>query len=817
MPPRTQELTGIFLREKFRRDDWCIARVRITASADERFVVGREHDFLGESEEGELTPHNEFRFYGYPEENEYGGKSTWQFKFSTTTRPVPHTRDAVTRYLQGAPFIGSRIAIALWDKFQADAVHILRESPDVAAAACKLTPEQARAASDHLATLSALESTTMELMDLLAGHGLPKGTAKAAIKEWGNKAPERIKRDPYQLMRFRGCGFLRADKIYLALGLPPARIKRQAYCAWHALASDTEGHTWLPLFIASKGIQAHVGGVDVEPDKALSLAVRGKIVARRVDHSGREWAADHRKAAGEARLAEYVAAAMVEPSPWGAVIDSPKLALAQALAACTEHQRDNLLAALRGTVAILGGSPGTGKTFTAAALMRLIVETCGADSVAIAAPTGKAAVRCSEAMASYGLSLRARTIHSLLGVESPDDGSGAWGFKHKETNPLPYRFIVVDESSMIDVPLMASLLAARERGTGLLLIGDVNQLPPVGHGAPLRDLIAAGLPYGELREIKRNAGTIVHACAAIRDGRTFPVDTPEQIDLTADSPRNLVLAPAGSPQAAIDKIIGLIREIREAGEFDPTWDTQVVVAVNKKSALAREPLNKLLQAELNPTGRGCDGSPFKVDDKVIQLKNQFYRLADEDDKASEEQVFVANGEFGRVAVVEPKKTIAVFPSGDQPRRVVIPRGKQEGEGGSESDAPSTGCNLDLGYAATCHKMQGSQAPVVIVVLDEYPGASGRFGVAKREWIYTAASRAEKLCYLVGKMSTARKIMVEQALPNRKTFLAELLQESRLWGEQPWAMDMGRGPATDFPSFDAPSPALALEAVAHGTC
>jgi hypothetical protein len=151
----------------------------------------------------------------------------------------------------------------------------------------------------------------------------------------------------------------------------------------------------------------------------------------------------------------------------------------------------------------------------------------------------------------------------------------------------------------------------------------------------------------------------------------------------------------------------------------------------------------------------------------------------------------------------------VFPSGDSPRRVVIPRGKSEGgdkndsksdgDGGEDKETSSSGCNLDLGYAATCHKMQGSQAPVVVVVLDEYPGASGKHGVAKREWAYTAISRAEKLCYLIGKMSVAHKMMAERSLPNRKTMLAPTIEAGRLWSERVWWLAGGGNEGGEVPA------------------
>jgi exodeoxyribonuclease V alpha subunit len=323
---------------------------------------------------------------------------------------------------------------------------------------------------------------------------------------------------------------------------------------------------------------------------------------------------------------------------------------------------------------------------------------------------------------------------------------------------------------MVGVSLMRSLLAARARGTGVLFVGDVEQLPPVEYGAPLRDFIAAGLPYGELTEIHRNAGTIVRACKAIREGRPFEVD--EVADLQSQSPKNLVLIPASKTTAPL-KVLAMLRTIRDESPFDAVWETMTCVAVNKKSTLSRKSLNPQIQAELNPTGEVTVGTPFRVGDKVIQLENQFLQL---DGFVSEEsKVLCCNGEFAKVVEVHPKKLIVVF--SEPTRRIVVPRGTKEKDESNEDDGgEDTGCKMDLGSAITVHKAQGSGCPVVIVCLDEYPGASGPYGVCDRSWLYTAISRAEKLCILVGNMATARTICGRRFVWRRKTFMVELLRE-----------------------------------------
>src|SRR6185503_2428331 len=169
-----------------------------------------------------------------------------------------------------------------------------------------------------------------------------------------------------------------------------------------------------------------------------------------------------------------------------------------------------------------------------------LAEIHGPAGIAVVAPTGKAAVRLSEALEGHGLGqIRARTIHSTLSVMAV--GDGGFQFEHGEENPLEQRFVICDEMSMCDTPLMASLLAALRPDAHVLFIGDLNQLPPVGHGAPLRDFLEAGIPAGELREIRRNSGLIVETCARIRDREDF--ELPLTVDL--DAGRNLKLQPAG--------------------------------------------------------------------------------------------------------------------------------------------------------------------------------------------------------------------------------------------------------------------------------
>jgi len=718
-----------------------------------------------------LALHRTYRFYGRWSSytNRRTGETEQQFHFDTYVEAEPASRAGVIAYLKEAGKgngLGPASAKAIWERFGSDAVKLLREKPEVVAAAVpRLSLESAKVVASILADRAQIEHCSIELMGLLERRGFPKSTARRAMALWGNQAADIIERNPYALMRFRGCGFKGTDKMYLELGLPPDRLKRQALCAWYAIASDTIGHTWYPRPVAYQGIQESMIGRTcvVRNADAVRLAIRAGMLeqistdrsGRIVENGDRVFLAEAKAARNERFVARQVVDAEEEPVTWPDV---------DSLAEISDHQRERLGHALRGSIAVFGGGPGCGKTFTAAALIKSICQDADTDLVAIAAPTGKAAVRISEAMAGYEINKRARTIHSTLGVETSENG---WSFRHNQANPLKCRYLVVDESSMIDTDLMSSLLAARGQGTHILFVGDVCQLPPVGHGAPLRDLIRAGLPYGELSEIKRNDGGIVQACADIRAGKRF------------QCAGNLVHREGGSPELQIRQCLEVCIHARKLG-LNPIWDAQIVVPVNAKSPVSRRALNKVLQENLNHRP-GVAGSPFRVGDKIVNTANGFFpavELGDDDEDLQQNDrgdVYVANGELAEVVDASPSYTTAKLTSPDRIIRIPRSSSQDAGEKDGDGSTPATGCTWDLGYALSVHKSQGSEWPIVAVVLDKYPGARM---VMSREWIYTAISRARTECHLIGELDVAYQSCRRQQLDERKTFLVEQVARER---------------------------------------
>lgn len=752
MPPQLIEITGKFLRERFRFEndtgDVIIGDVHLADNAK----AGGIASIKGPAELGQLCPNIRYRFFG--KWTKYKGQN--QFSFQTFVALAPVDRESVIAYLanHGAGHgLGKVRAGKLWEQFGEDAVKIARTEPEtiskfLTSAGFRYKLENAQALATTLADDEATENIKLDLTTLLNGRGFPKQLTQIIIQEWGNRAAEIIRKNPYRLLKFAGCGFKRCDAMYLDLKLPAAALKRQALCAWYSLEQNTDGHTWFGWKVPDAYLRANIAGAGLRLDDALKLGKRAHILDEintdgeqgaiiestngNINQGGARWFADSRKAKNERTIAKVVVRAGGEPFNW------PSLAALS----ISPHQASIASQALRGAVCVLGGSPGTGKTWLVSELVKALSQTVGLDNILVGAPTGKAAVRVTENLSAKDIPLRARTWHSLL-----------MALEVKKESHFKAKVLIGDESSMLDSDLMAAIMRARATGTMLLLVGDVNQLPPVGHGAPLRDLIAAGVPYGELTEIVRNSGGIVEACAAIRDCKPWtPGDNLHLVDCT--------------PQATPERIFQIVHQAKNDG-LDPIWDVQVVCAVNEKSPLSRVELNKALQQMLN-NQPGVEGVQFRVGDKLVNTKNGWFKPIRSDDADVDVndrgEVYVANGELAKAVAVDKRSVVLSL---EAPARKIEIFFGQEG-----------GCTFELGYALSVHKSQGSDWPWVIPILDEYPGARM---VCDRSWLYTAISRAKSKCWLLGKRATADRMCKTSKIWHRKTFLKELILRGKAQG------------------------------------
>jgi exodeoxyribonuclease V alpha subunit len=721
-----------------------------------------------------------YRFLGrWMDDKKYGP----QFRFDTYIELTPAGKVGILKYLTKlCDGIGEKSAERLWSKYGSDAVKILREDPNQVVADGMLSREIATLAAEELEKASALEGTKIDLFDLFAGRGFPADSLiHRCVCVWGARAPAVIRRDPFTLMvrELPGCGFKRCDKLYVELGKNPTRLKRQMLACWHSIRFAGNGHTWYPVEHAVRHVRENIG-VGADPVRAVKLGIRSKWLRHRRDHINKLWIAESDKAHNEQTIADGIARLMHNRN----ICMWPDVSVGR----LSEHQANAIAAITKRPVGILCGSPGTGKTFAAAAVIRHVVAAHGEESVALAAPTGKAAVRLTQAVQQYDLPLYATTIHRMLRLGQ------AWSVKGQQSefgpsNPLPFRFVFIDESSMLDTDLAAALIRALPAGCHLFLIGDPYQLPPVGHGSPLRDLLNTKVPSTELTEIRRNAGMIVHACANIKNGQPFK--TSDKYD--PDNGLNLRMIERSSPAESLEMLFAILDRFKQTHTFCPVWQTQVLVGVNEKGSLCRRNVNNSLQMLLNPDGGQIHGNPFRVGDKVICLKNCALpgvtlneELLDEEKGITAanaaayrnvgSEIYTANGEIGRVLAIGPNVMIARFSESDNIIR--IPIGKQkdaedDSEGKKDEDRAADkgrGCNFDLGYAISVHKSQGSEAPCVIVLIDENAQR-----IASREFHYTAISRASQLCILIGQRTTIERQAKRVALKKRKTFLKELTQ------------------------------------------
>ena len=434
----------------------------------------------------------------------------------------------------------------------------------------------------------------------------------------------------------------------------------------------------------------------------------------------------------------------------------------------TNHQREELDKATVGNVGLLTGTAGVGKTTAIGQYISNILSSKGHSGVAASALSAAAARRLTIKMHDAGIDLEATTIHRMLGYAYVD---GRGYFTFNRSNPLPVSYIFIDEASMPDVSIMASVFSARRKGCKVILIGDIEQLSPIGHGAPLRDCIAMKLPRGHLTEIHRNAGRVVKCCKSIAECQKFDWSR-DGIDVQPDNAdhddENLFVdsewKTTEEQESAIENwLMKSSAMFNINGIDDPIWDVQVITPTRKPgSPMSCHALNPRIQSWLNAEGKQCKGNLFREKDKVMCVENNWYSPApgcDPKEQNKDGKVYVANGNQGRVMEVDGKWTIVEF---DLPKRLVR-FGKAQKKTASENDEP-TG-RLELGYCSTIHKAQGSQTKGIIFVGDESGAANY---VADRHLVLTAISRMEKLCICVGKPSVFSAWCKKSHLNLRKT-------------------------------------------------
>ncbi len=674
-----------------------------------------------------------------------------QFAVETCEFIYPETLEGIEKYLGSGAIksVGPKTAEKIVAAFGHRTLKVIEEEPDLLIQVPGLGARRVEVIRQAWQE----QREVRRVMVLLRSFGLGGALSARIYREYGANAVEAVRQNPYQLAeQVRGIGFLTADRIAQSLGMKADSPLRLASGLVFAMEqAEDRGHTCLPV---DRLLEKAADLLKVEPERLKPVLEEMVSLGRlAVEQDG----AGQNRFVYSARChwAETIVAQVLgrwfsggrtldlfgrnhSGEPWFAALNDFERENGIEL---TVDQTAAVLGVLRDRVSVITGGPGTGKTTIIAAFIRLMqLERV---QVVLAAPTGRAAKRLSETTG-----LPASTIHRLLGW-SFQEGR----FLHHAGRPLEGEVFVVDEVSMVDLPLFASLLAALPPDAVLILVGDVDQLPSIGPGKVLADLIESRtLPVYRLHEVFRQARSslIILNAHRVRRG-LMPVDPRSDGEIPAPDTEmevkgiepDFFLLRQTDPEKVREAVAGLAAE-RLTARFgiDPLLDLQVITPMNKGPCGTRA-LNELLQQVLNPRGHRIPftGRRMCLGDRVMQLRNDY-----------EKDVF--NGDIGQVSAFEPElQTVTVDFDG---RPVKYESYELE--------------DVDIAYAVTVHKSQGSEYPAVIICL-----LSEHFVMLQRNLLYTAISRGKKVVVLVGDPAAIGRAVENARVQFRYTRLAKRLQ------------------------------------------
>jgi exodeoxyribonuclease V alpha subunit len=670
-----------------------------------------------------------------------------QLHVTSFTQRLPASVEGITRYLSSGLIkgIGPKKARLIVDHFGEQTLAILEQQPD------RLAEVRGISARDReqIITTWTAQSEIKELHLFLQSHEVSMNIANRIYKRYGNQSIAVIRGNPYQLAdEVQGIGFRTADDIAIKLGLPQDGIPRLATGLKYVLAqaANENGHCYVPegelLELAAQALQAPPAllpaaiaqlcaarEVFLEPPPAEASAGEEEASQSRVYYAP-FWHAEN----GSARLLKRLSGSpSILPPASQQLWDTVFARLAQNRGMhLTELQRQAVQMAYTRKVSILTGGPGTGKSTSIRALLMLLRKRN--IDVALAAPTGRAAKRLSEATGA-----QARTLHRLLEYV-PHDNS----FQRDEERPLESQFVIVDEFSMVDILLFYHLLKALPADAHLLLVGDADQLPSVGPGNVLRDLLRAeAVPSVRLRELFRQAQQSQIIVNAHRiNGGQMPL-------LKAEAGADFFFLREEDPLNVQRLVVDLVqRRLPARYKLDPMSDIQVLAPMYKGPAGVHL-LNEELQAHLNPRASAqleWKDHIIRVGDKVMQVRNDY-------DKG------VFNGDVGWVRSIDRENSSLKVEFLEEAGPLLV------GYDFRELD------ELALAYAVTVHKSQGSEYPAIVLPLTREHSM-----LLQRNLLYTAITRARRLCVLVGQVRALETAIRNDRVARRNTGLAERLIE-----------------------------------------
>lgn len=672
-----------------------------------------------------------------------------QFKVESFEEKAPEDEEAIERYLGSGAIRGIGLALAarIVRRFKADTFRIIEEEPERLAEVKGISERKAMELADQVNEKRDLR----QAMIFLQQYGITMNLAVKVYQQYGQEVYGIIRENPYRLADdIEGVGFRTADEIAVRVGIRmDSDFRIRSGILYVLLQASTEGHTYLPEEELTRrtGQLLEVGEEQIEK-QYMDLAIERKIIMKQGENQTQIYAASfYYMEANTATMLKQLNVSYEVPDL--EIEERVRRIEKQTGMELDEHQMTAVKEAVRNGLLIITGGPGTGKTTTINTIIKYF-EMEGLD-IFLAAPTGRAAKRMSETTG-----FEARTIHRMLELNGGVDGAA--GFERNEQNPLETDVVIIDEMSMVDISLMHALLKAVAVGTRLILVGDVNQLPSVGPGSVLRDIIRSHeCNVVMLTKIFRQASTsdIIVNAHKINQGEEVTLDNKSM---------DFFFLKRYDADVIISVVLQLIKQKLPKFVDATPYDIQVLTPM-RKGLLGVERLNGILQRYLNPPSpqkreKEHGDILFREGDKIMQTRNNYqleWEIRTKYGLSVDKGTGVFNGDMGIVREINDfAETMTV--EFDEGRMVEYPYKLLD--------------ELELAYAITIHKSQGSEYPAVVI-----PLLSGPSMLMNRNLLYTAVTRARKCVTLVGNEVTFAQMVQNTSQQKRYSGLCDRLKEA----------------------------------------